>query len=280
MPTHNGGVVNRVLYAKGDITWADKTDWSQYTKWIEYTDTTIEAETGAKGQPLRWQSDIIDLGLVRTVYPNVIVQTDGTPKVTVEYSQTSSDLSTATTTIGSYTIDNTTTGTIATYGVLDHMEPGYTDERVGLAPGGYIVGVYGFHARYIRVTVYVESFLPDRTRGQTTISNISTSFKSDTVTRTYNDADENTFTNRSDLTPNQWSLPKYGNHDRIVSLQITPHYSSGNEDVKPLITSKSFGGSFTMMDSSATVVTTWDADVEVKTLPDIRETFLGIEKAN
>lgn len=279
MPTHNGGVVNGVLYAKGDITWADKTDWSQYTQWIEYTDTTIETETGAKGQPLRWQSDIIDLGLVRTVYPEIKIQAFGTPKVTVEYSETSSDLSTATTTLGSYTIDNTTTGTIATYGVLDHMEPGYTDYYTGEVSSTYVVGVYGFHARYVRVTVYVESFLPDGSRGQPIITNINRAFRNDTVTRTYNDADQDTFTNRSDLTPNQWSLPKYGNHDRIVSLQITPHYSSGNEDVKPLITSKSFGGRFTMMDSSATVVTTWDADVEVKTLPDIRETFDGIEKA-
>ena len=281
MPTHNGAVVNKVLYAKGDVTWADKTDWSAYTKWIEYTDTAIETETGAKGQPLRWQSDVMDLGIVRTVYPNIIVQTAGTPKVTIEYSEDNDALTTNTTTIGSYTIDNTTTGTIATYGVLDHMEPGYTDDRQAIVSStGYIVGVYGFRARYIRITVYVEKFLPDGTRDQTSISNISTRFLDDTVTRKYNDATQGTFTYRSDLTPAQWALPQYGNHDRIVSLQITPHYSSGNEDVKPLITSKTAGGRFTMMDSSAAVVTSWEADVEVKTLPDIRETILGIEKAN
>ena len=80
MATHNGYVSGGRLLHKGDITWADKTAWSDYTKWIEYTDTTIETETGAKGQPLRWQSDVMDLGLIKVVYPEVRVQTDGTPK--------------------------------------------------------------------------------------------------------------------------------------------------------------------------------------------------------
>lgn len=277
MPTHNGGVVDGVLYAKGDITWADKTAWSDYTKWIEYTDTTIETETGAKGQPLRWQSDIIDFGIVRTVYPQIRVHTNGTPKVVVEYHDTSSDLSTKNT-MNIFTDDNTTTGTLQGYGVLDHMEPGYTDAGVVGETGNY--SPHGIYARYVRVTVFVESFLPDGTRNQPFITNVNTSFKSDTVDRMYTDATPSTFTDRTDLTPEQWALPQYGLHDRIVSLYITPQYSSGNEDIKPLVVSKTQGGRFTMMDSSATVVTTWTCDVLIKTLPDVRETILGIEKAN
>jgi hypothetical protein len=278
MPIHNGGVVDKVLYAKGDVTWADKTDWSAYTKWIEYTDTTIETETGAKGQPLRWQSDVMDLGIIKNVYPEVRVQTDGTPKVVVEYSTTSSDLSSATNTINVFTSDNTTTGTLFGYAVLDHMQPGYTDAGVTSESTQY--HPHGIVARYVRITVYVEKFLPDGTRGQAFITNVNTRFLNDTIDRTYSDADQGTFVKRTDLTPDQWAPPQYGLHDNIVSLQITPHYSSGNEDVKPLITSKAGGGRFTMMDSSAGVVATWTADITIKTLPDIRETVLGIEKAN
>ena len=192
MPTHNGGVVDKVLYAKGDITWADKTDWSAYTKWIEHTDTTIETATGAKGQPLRWQSDVLDLGLIKIVYPEIRVHTNGTPKVVVEYSSTSSDLSSATSLMNEFTTDNTTTGTLIGYGVLDHMEPGYTDAGVTSESSSY--HPHGIVARYVRITVYVETFLPDGTRGQANITNVNTRFLNDTVDRTYNDATQTTFT--------------------------------------------------------------------------------------
>ena len=99
MATHNGVVQNGVLYHKGDITWADKTAWSGYTRWIEHTDTTIETASGAKGQPLRWQSNIIDLGVIKNVYPEIYVQCTGTPKVAIEYHETSSDLSSSTYTV-------------------------------------------------------------------------------------------------------------------------------------------------------------------------------------
>ena len=276
MPVHNGKTINNVLYAKGDITWADKTDWSAYTKWIEYTDTTIQTATGAKGQPLRWRSDIIDFGLVRTVYPDIYVSANGTPKVVIESSMTSSDLSSATGFDNKYTADNTTTGAIQTYAVLDGMEPGYTDQG---STATAEINVRGITARYVRVTVYVEEFLPDLTRGQPVITEVNIAFKSDTVERTYTDATNATFTFRSDLSPQQFALPQYGNHPRIVSLQVTPHHTSSGEDIKALITAKTSGGRFTMMKSDATVLTSWTADVTVKTLPDVRETFTGIQKA-
>ena len=278
MATHNGIVRDGILYNKGDITWADKTAWSSYTRWIEHTDTTIETATGAKGTPLRWQSNIIDLGTIKNVYPEIIVQCTGTPKVAIEYHETSSDLSSSHK-LGQYTVDNTATGTIATYCVLDGTEPGYTDDYTGVVSSvAYFISPNGFKGRYIRITVFVEEFFRDQTRGQPVLTNVSTSFKSDTVERTFVDATESTFTKRTDLTPDQYALTAYGRAG-VVSMNITPHFVSGKEDITPFITNKQNGGRFAMLDSSGTEVTGWTADVNVRHLPDVRESFLGIEKA-
>jgi hypothetical protein len=70
----------------------------------------------------------------------------GTGRVVVEYGE-ASDLSDATT-VGAYTNDNTTTGTIQLYSLLDFIQAGYTDDDYA-----------GFKARYVRFTVFAENYI-------------------------------------------------------------------------------------------------------------------------
>jgi len=271
MATHNGYVDATGLCLKhtGDITWADKTAWSDYTSWIEYTDTTIETETGAKGTPLRWQSDIMDLGIARYVYPLIEVGCNGQARVVIEYHASSSDLSSKTT-LGLYTDDNTATGTIETYSVLDYLEADYTDYDTTAGVGSTTTNYLGFKARYVRITVFVEAFEIAGTRKQTFISNISTKFLSDTIERNFVDADMGTFA-YSSVPFDHYSTDNYGTAP-VVSVQITPHYDITNEqDLVPLIYQKGGGkASFRMLDLAGNDAVGWTLDMTVKYLPEVR----------
>ena len=146
MPS-NGYVENNVLYVDGTTTWADLSGtWADYSSWTQYTGADYG---GALGVPLRYQTAIIDFGEVKTVVPRITVGTTGDSLVTIEYSN-NSDMSGATT-MSPYTVDNTDTGTLDHYWVLNWCKPGYISEYED------------FTARYVRVTVYVENFNEDST---------------------------------------------------------------------------------------------------------------------
>lgn len=269
MATHNGYIEGTILKHPGDITWADKTAWSDYTSWIEYTDTTIQTETGAKGTPLRWQSDIYDLGVVRNVYPLIEVGSNGQGRVVIEYHASSSDLSSKNT-LGLYTDDNTATGDIETYSVLDYLQADYTDNDTTPGTGSTTTNYLGFKARYVRITVYVEAFEIGGTRKQTFISSINTKFLSDTIERNFVDATASTFA--ESLVPfTFYETDNYGTAP-VVSVQITPHYDATNEqDLVPLIYQKGGGKvGFRMLDSAGNDATGWTIDMSVHYLPEVR----------
>ncbi len=141
MPS-NGYVENNVLIVDGTATWANLSNgWSTYDSWTQYTGASYG---GAPGKPLRYQTAIIDFGSVKTVVPRITVGTTGDSLVTIEYSN-NADMSSATT-VAPYTADNTDTGTLTHFWVLNWCKP------------GYIAEYSDFTARYVRVTVYVENF--------------------------------------------------------------------------------------------------------------------------
>ena len=168
MGTHNGYVEDGDLLHKGDLTWANLTSgaslsWDEWSKWTTYTSTGNQSVSGAKGTPLIYQSDIIDLGATKTVYPQITVGCQGTAKVVIEHSASSSDLSSSTTELGSYTSTNATDGTgnyDETYYILDYVTSGYEQ------PDKNTTAYTGFTARYVRVTVFVERFTSATERGE------------------------------------------------------------------------------------------------------------------
>ena len=172
MGTHNGYVENGDLFHKGDLTWADLSSWSGYTQWTSYTSTGNQSVSGAKGTPLRYQTSIIDLGSALSVYPEIIVGCDGTAKVVIEHSASSSDLSSSTTTLGSYTDDNLLDGDYnETYLFLDYSTAGYD------IPDKNTTAYTGFTARYVRVTVFVEKFASATERGNPSLYNLQVNLK-------------------------------------------------------------------------------------------------------
>ena len=166
MGTHNGYVEDGDLLHKGDLTWANLTSgaslsWDEWSKWTTYTSTGNQSVSGAKGTPLIYQSDIIDLGATKTVYPQITVGCQGTAKVVIEHGD-ASDLSGATL-LGSYTSTNATDGTgnyDETYYILDYVTSGYEQ------PDKNTTAYKGFTARYVRVTVFVERFTSATERGE------------------------------------------------------------------------------------------------------------------
>lgn len=144
MATYPNGTLDtlrRTITYKGDKTWATAPTWENYTTWSQYS--------GA-GEPLVYQTDIIDLGTVKSVYPQVSYSGDGTIQTVIEYSPTSADLSTDTTRLGEYTDDNTASGTAQTYTILDYLDIDYMNT------GG--TDYTAFTARYVQFTVFVEKF--------------------------------------------------------------------------------------------------------------------------
>jgi hypothetical protein len=86
---------------------------------------------------LEYNSGIIDLGIVKSVRPLVDLQADGVARVEILYSETSSDLSTDTTTIGSLS---------ELYSSLGYYESGYSDASYG-----------PITCRYVQFKVYVSN---------------------------------------------------------------------------------------------------------------------------
>jgi hypothetical protein len=126
--------------------------------------------SGAKGVPLIYQTDIIDLGSSKSVYPQIDVGCEGTAKVVIEHSASSSDLSSSTTLLGSYTSTNATAGTgnyDETYWILDFCSAGYE------IPDKNTTAYTGFTARYVRVTTFVERFASLTERGEPVLHNLT-----------------------------------------------------------------------------------------------------------
>ena len=231
MGTHNGTVFGTTLKHKGDNAWSDLTSWTAYTNWTTYTDTTKETATGAKGTPLRYQTSIIDLGASKYVYPHIDIGIHGSAKITIEHGD-ASNLSDKTT-IGTYTIDNSATGTVATYSVLDYTDADYSDGGTGtVSSTGYRLDYTGFKARYVRITIFVEKFKSASIRGMPVIKSMLINFKNDLDTEVLYDIDTSTLTGDADarvLVPNNVST--------IVSMNLTAH-AEANKELVPQIVSK------------------------------------------
>ena len=174
MGTHNGYVEDGDLLHKGDLQWQDLTSgaslsWDEWSKWTTYTSTTnvsaTKAKSGAKGTPLIYQTDTIDIGATKTVYPNIRVGCQGTAKVVIEHSA-NSNMSSATV-LGSYTSTNALDGTgfyDETYWFLDYVSSGYE------VPDKNTTAYTGFTNRYVRITVFVEKFASATERGEPVLS--------------------------------------------------------------------------------------------------------------
>ncbi len=166
MGTHNGYVEDGDLLHKGDLTWADlepgsSLSWDEWSKWTTYTSTGNQSVSGAKGTPLIYQTDIIDLGATKTVYPQITVGCQGTAKVVIEHGD-ASNLSGATV-LGSYTSTNALNGTgnyDETYYILDYVTSGYEQ------PDKNTTAYTGFTNRYVRITIFVERFTSATERGE------------------------------------------------------------------------------------------------------------------
>ena len=269
MGTHNGTVFGTILKHKGDQQWSDLTTWTAYDTWAKYTDTTIETETGAKGTPLRYQTSIIDLGASKYVYPAIEIGAYGTARITVEYGD-ASDLSDATT-IGTYTVDNSATGTVATYSVLNHTEPGYCDAgTTTIASTTYNLDYEGFKARYVRITVFVERFRSPTLRDMTAIRSLLIEFNDDMQTEVLYDVDTSTLTGTVEarvLVPRVVSA--------VTSMQLTAH-SEANKKLLPQIVSKA-NKTIRTLDVNKFQTTAVDAtvDVAITGIPEVEESPNG-----
>jgi hypothetical protein len=124
--------------------------------------------SGAKGVPLIYRTDIIDLGATKSVYPQIDVGCEGTSKVVIEHSA-NSNMSSAVL-LGSYTSTNATAGTgnyDETYWILDFCSAGYE------VPDKNTAAYIGFTNRYVRVTVFVERFASLTQRGEPILNNLT-----------------------------------------------------------------------------------------------------------
>ena len=152
--THNGilDTVRRTITHKGDLTWDNTTpgnslSWDEWTRWVTYT-----TNSGA-GAPLLYETDVIDLGSVKAVSPNINFSGDGTIRPVIQFSETSSDLTSATTTLGQYTANNAIDGTVTTFSVLDYYDNDYADQDSSLNHN-----YTSFLARYVKISAFVEKF--------------------------------------------------------------------------------------------------------------------------
>ena len=152
--THNGilDTVRRTITHKGDLTWdnttpANNLSWDEWTRWVTYT-----TNSGA-GKPLLYETDIIDLGSVKAVTPSINFSGDGTIRPVIQFSETSADLSSATTTLGQYTNNNAIDGTVTTFSILDYYDNDYTDTQSSINQD-----YTSFSARYVKISAFVEKF--------------------------------------------------------------------------------------------------------------------------
>ena len=261
MAESNGYTENNILLPKGDKVWSDLTpgnslSWGEWTSWTVFSDTTTQSFTNALGKPLRYQSDIIDLGASTNVVPRISVGTVGSSRVVIEHSN-NSDMSSSTF-LTTYTSDNTDTGTPTTYAVLDYYEPGYTDNEYT-----------DFTARYVRITVYVEKFNSTGTaREIPELNNLFIQFETP-VLQKEELFDQDTSTFSGSIGFRQIPLQKI---TTLKGLSITNHDPAANVVQNTVIVSKANktiktirfdGSSFTTADSTIDIFAEGTPYIEV-----------------
>jgi hypothetical protein len=180
MPAEHNGFLDetkRTIQHIGSLQWQNIdsgqtiADWDNWTSWVTYTGS---AYLGAPGTPLRYRTEIIDLGSSISGYVTVAYNAVGTIRVVIESSD-SSDMSSATFQ-SQYTNDNTATGTVQTHTVLDYYEEGYCDQTYG-----------AFTGRYLRITAFIENFTSSTERGIPELGQFNWEVKTDTVTEQLDD---------------------------------------------------------------------------------------------
>lgn len=217
MPDYNGTLdtVKRTITHHGDTTWDTATTWSGYTSWVSYT---AGPYGGAAGEPLRYRTDIIDLGSIKDVYAQVNYNGEGTIWTTIEHSESDSSLSSPTY-VEQYTSDNTGSGTVQTHTWLDYYEEGYCDQFYP-----------GFRARYVRFTAFVENFTDASTRGIPELGQFTWELRTDTVS-------ENISNEAVSGDAHSLSFNRIGT---VINMVITP-VDQANKKLVPHIVSKTAG---------------------------------------
>lgn len=239
MTTYNGtlNTETRSITHSGDATWSTAPDWGSYTSWVLYTSGPY---LGATGTPLRYQTDIIDLGEIRDCYFEVNYSADGTVWTTVEHSEADSGLSSPTF-IEKYTTDNTASGTVETHTVLDHYEEGYCDQ------------VYtGFRARYVRFTAYVENWSSAAARGIPVLGQFTWTIRTDTISEHIQD---------QAVSGDAHSL-SFSRIGTVINMVITPH-DAANQKLTPHIVSKT-AQTIRVLDANSFSVSGVSATVDVR----------------
>tara|TARA_X000000950_G_scaffold276229_1_gene363730 strand:+ start:998 stop:1789 length:792 start_codon:yes stop_codon:yes gene_type:complete len=243
MPAEHNGYLDadtRSIEAIGSLTWDTTTpgnslSWDEWTQWVTYTGS---AYLGAPGFPLRYQTEIIDLGASVSGYFEVRYNATGTIRVVIETSD-NSDMSGATFQ-AQYTNDNTATGTVQTHTQLNYYEEGYCDQTYG-----------GFTARYVRLTAYVELFDSLTQRGIPKLGKFNWEVLTDTVVERLNDVsvsgDAHTLT--------------FSTIGTLVNLHITPTDQT-NKKLVPAIVSKT-NKTIRVLDANAFNVSGVSATVDV-----------------
>jgi len=174
MPASYNGTLDeiaRTITHHGDLTWATAPTWENYTSWVTHSAPAIG---GANGTPLRYQTEIIDLGSTITGFVEVRYNAKGTIRTVIETGN-SSDLSDATFQ-SKYTTDNTDNGACITHTFLNYYEEGYCDD------------IYGaFTGRYLRITAFIDLFNTTTQRGVPELGQFNWEVRTDTVTEQLDD---------------------------------------------------------------------------------------------
>ena len=228
MTTSNGTLneTTRVLTHSGDVKWnTGSLTWANYDSWAKHTSSADY--TGALGTPLRYQTDIIDLGSSQTVYPEISYSGTTDVRVVIEYHTSNSDLSSASF-LGKYLTDNSDiTSNPITHCLLDYTEAGYCNEDSATS-----THYDSFTARYVRFTIYVESFATNTTRNIQTLDNFSYQLLTDKNTQTLEDVATSGLSGSADA--RVLNLTDVGTPTVLV---ITAHSESGKVLI-PQIVSK------------------------------------------
>ena len=213
--THNGDI----LWNTGSLTWATYDSWAKHTSSADFT--------GAVGTPLKYQTEIIDLGSSQTVYPSISYGGTDDVRVVIEYHTSNSDLSGASF-LGKYLTDNSDiTSNPITHCLLDYTEAGYCNEDSATN-----TDYNSFTARYVRFTIYVESFATNTTRNIQTLESFSYQLLKDKTTQTLEDVDTSGLSGSADA--RVLNLTDVGSPTTLV---ITAHSESGKVLI-PQIVSK------------------------------------------
>ncbi len=231
----------KVLTHIGDILWnTSGLTWATYTSWATHSPAT--------GTPLYYQTAIIDLGSSRTVYPEISYSGDGDIRAVIEYSTTSSDLSSKSF-LGKYTTDNAIGSDIVVYDVLDYQDAGYTNEDT--ATDSHYTA---FTARYLRLTAFVDKFATATTRGIPSLNTFNWSLKTDVISETLEDVSV-------DSDPYTLTFTNIG---AIINCQITAH-SETNKKLVPQIVNKT-NKTIRVVDANSFSVSGVNATVDVSAI--------------